>query len=390
MSCLSDGILRARFDDQLSQPQLQECEQHLASCADCRRRSEAIAHDAKRVSVVLSTLGPLPSETPSDDKIPWARFQARTPERPSVPLVNELLSRRLLPAWGALAAVCLIGITLTFAPARSWAQRILAMLRVQKITVVPMDWNALNNPANRDRLGKSIAQLVSDEVVVTIKPGQPQVVESPAQAEELAGFKVRLLGNQSEPPEIRIVGEQAFHGTVNLDRVHAILDEAGRSDLQFPASLDGATIAVHIPKIVLTQYGNCSRHRGENKADVETKSETGCINLVQAPSPTVSVPPELNMAQIAAVGLRLGGMSAEAAQRFSQTVDWTSTLVLGLPQGTSYQTVDVDGVQGTWIDQSRRGGRSRYSLLWVKNGIIYALAGSGGSTDALTLAQSLK
>ncbi len=98
------------------------------------------------------------------------------------------------------------------------------------------------------------------------------------------------------------------------------------------------------------------------------------------------------MAQIAEVGLQLGGMSAEAAHRFSQTVDWTSTLVVGIPQGTSYETVEVDGVQGTFIDQSKRGERSRrsYKLLWVKNGVIYVLAGSGDSAQALTLAASLK
>lgn len=388
MSCLSDGILRARFDGELSPPQLQDCEQHLASCSECRARSEAIEQNAKRIGAVLSTLAPLHTEAPSDDRIAWARFQTRIQEPAKLSLADKLLSKRLLPAWAALAAVFAIAVILTFAPARSFAQQILAMLRVQRITVVPFEW-ALDNPAYRDRVGKSLAQLVSDDVVVTMK-GEPQVVEGPAQADQVAGFKVRLLSNQSEPPEIRVVGEQAFHTTVNLDRLHAILEEAGRSDLQFPAALDGATIAVHIPKIVLTQYGNCSRHRGGNKGEVETNGETACIHLAQAPSPTVSIPPELNMAQIAEVGLQLGGMSAEAARRFSQTVDWTSTLVVGLPRGTSYQTVDVDGVQGTLIDESRRGERNRYSLLWVKNGIIYALGGSGDSAQALTLAQSLK
>ncbi len=337
-------------------------------------------------------LAPRSNETPSDARITFARFQAQTREPPRASWASRLLSKRLAPAWVALAVVCVVSALLTFAPARGWAQQILAMLRVQKITVVPMDWNALSNPANRDRLGKTIAQLISDEVVVTMKPGEPQVVSSPEQANEVAGFKVRLPGNQSEPPRIKILGEQAFRTTINLDRLQAILDEAGRSDLQFPAALDGATVSAHIPKIVFAEYGNCARRPPETKTDPEAGVETSCIYLAQSLSPTVSVPPELNMAQIAEVGLQLGGMSAEAAHRFSQTVDWTSTLVVGIPQGTSYETVEVDGVQGTFIDQSRRGERSRrsYGLLWVKNGVIYALRGSGDSADALTLAASLK
>ncbi len=49
MSCLSDGILRARLDGELSEPQLRESNQHLGSCAGCRRRSDELAGDAERV-----------------------------------------------------------------------------------------------------------------------------------------------------------------------------------------------------------------------------------------------------------------------------------------------------------------------------------------------------
>ncbi len=99
------------------------------------------------------------------------------------------------------------------------------------------------------------------------------------------------------------------------------------------------------------------------------------------------------MAQLAEMALQLGGMSAGDAQAFCQTVDWTSTLVLGVPRGTSYQTVDLDGVQGTLIDLPRRrdgrAGPPRYALLWVRNGVIYALSGEGSSADAVLLAESL-
>src|SRR6266849_7544780 len=74
MSCLSDGILRAHFDSELSQPELLECEQHLASCSECRARSEGIGQNAKRVGAVLSTLAPLHTDAPSDARIAWARF----------------------------------------------------------------------------------------------------------------------------------------------------------------------------------------------------------------------------------------------------------------------------------------------------------------------------
>jgi hypothetical protein len=82
-------------------------------------------------------------------------------------------------------------------------------------------------------------------------------------------------------------------------------------------------------------------------------------------------------------------MSAVQARELCQTVDWKSTLVLLIPPSVrSYETVTVDGVQGTlMIPANRRGPRS--VVIWVKGGIIYWLAGPGGSSDAIALANSL-
>jgi hypothetical protein len=118
--------------------------------------------------------------------------------------------------------------------------------------------------------------------------------------------------------------------------------------------------------------------------------DSNCTFLIQAPSPTVSVPSELNMADIAEAALQLAGMSPGEAHSFCQTVDWSSTLVVPIPRNSSsYQTVSVDGVDGTLITDTLAQG-NRYSLLWIKNGIIHSLAGQGNASDALTLAASLR
>ena len=48
--------------------------------------------------------------------------------------------------------------------------------------------------------------------------------------------------------------------------------------------------------------------------------DTNCTYLIQAPSPTVSVPPDLNMSDIAEAALELAGMSPTEARSFCQTV----------------------------------------------------------------------
>ena len=140
--------------------------------------------------------------------------------------------------------------------------------------------------------------------------------------------------------------------------------------------MDGSTVAVHAPKLVRMTYGDCSGN---------------CIVFAQTPSPTVSVPPSLNIAALAEAGLQLAGMSAAEAHQFCQTVDWSSTLVIPVPQnGSSYRTVSVDGVDGTLIEESAHGNRpGGYALIWVKNSIVYSLGGKGQPDKALAAAASL-
>jgi hypothetical protein len=193
--------------------------------------------------------------------------------------------------------------------------------------------------------------------------------------------------------------------TVNRDRVETLLDEVGRSDIRIPESANGALVAVHIPNIVFSMYGDCPVRRRSGETNPQSRAEelaerkmermadtknTNCTYLVQAPSPTVSVPPELNMSEIAEAALELAGMSPAEAHSFCQTVDWSSTLVVPIPRNSSsYENVSVDGVEGTLITETLSQG-NRYSLLWIKNGVIHSLMGHGSSSDALTLAASLK
>jgi hypothetical protein len=193
--------------------------------------------------------------------------------------------------------------------------------------------------------------------------------------------------------------------TVNRDRIETLLDEVGRPDIRIPESANGALVAVHIPKIVFSVYGDCPVRRRFGDSNPQSRAEelaerkmermadtqnANCTYLVQAPSPTVSVPPELNMSEIAEAALELAGMSPTEAHSFCQTVDWSSTLVVPIPRNSSsYENVSVDGVEGTLITETLSQG-NRYSLLWIKNGVIHSLMGYGSSSDALTLAASLK
>ena len=395
MNCPSDGMLQARLDGELETAEMQEVNQHVASCSNCQSRVEGLRTQAERVQGALATLGPH-GET-VDAARALVRFRAAVDEElePKRTWLGKLFAPRLRPAWGVLALVCAVAVLLSVAPARTFAERILAMLRVNKITVVSV-YPSSTETRTDQRTAKMLSQLISDNVVVTMDAGKPQPQPSAAAASKLAGFDVRTIGGLGAPQKILVNGEAAFQMTLNRDRMQAILQEAGRSDIQLPSSIDGALVAVHIPRTVATGYGNCPErmaHHGPPSQEPGGESNLpeapdNCVFMVQAPSPTVSVPPNLNISQVAEAALELAGMSPSEAHSFCQTVDWSSTLVVPVPGNvSSYQTVNVDGVTGTLI--SLRSDRNRYSLLWVKDGIIYSLNGHGDPNQALNLAASL-
>jgi hypothetical protein len=88
--------------------------------------------------------------------------------------------------------------------------------------------------------------------------------------------------------------------------------------------------------------------------------------------------------------LEFSGMTTEQAAAFTSTVDWTSTLVVPIPKNAStYEQVSVDGVTGTLI-QRPSDDAPQFALLWVKDGIIYAIGGLGSNSQlALELSNSL-
>ena len=83
-------------------------------------------------------------------------------------------------------------------------------------------------------------------------------------------------------------------------------------------------------------------------------------------------------------------MNPTQSHDFLQTLDWKSTLTMSVPRFLrSYESVKVNGVQGTLLTLAGKRGPG-YTLLWAKNGTVYSLVGFGDSSEAVSLANSLK
>ena len=73
----------------------------------------------------------------------------------------------------------------------------------------------------------------------------------------MAGFDVKLLSARKDPPEIVVGGQHKINVLVDRARLQAIATEAGHSEIVLPQSIDGATVAVQVPRSVQVQYGTC-------------------------------------------------------------------------------------------------------------------------------------
>lgn len=391
MNCLSDEVLRVYLDNEWEPANTDGIASHLAACELCHARFESLSATTLRVGAHLATLDTAVSVTEANPQIALARFKANLDgtEAPES-LVARAFAKRWRLAWALSATAALLITSLLFPAGRSFAQRLLATLRIERVQTVALDLPAMSNSGFGSKVQQALSQMISKNVVVTLDE-KVQAASSRQQASTLAGFPIRLLSARTDTPQIRVEGTHAFHMTVDRSRLQDVLDQAGRPDLLLPAALDGATLSVQIPRSVAAAYGNCPNHKGSDENNGQPETGSDCVLVLQAPSPIVNVPSDLNLQQLAEIALEFGGMSAVQARQFCQTIDWKSTLVLPVPSSVrSYETVNVDGVTGTLMKTGGRRGPA-YVLLWVKDDLIYSIINnSGDSNSALQLASTLE
>ena len=393
---VTDSSLHAYLDQQLPDLECSRIESHLQGCPDCRHRLAELTSLASQVNLHLAALKPGPTETPRPASDALRQFN----QKETRPLFKIFAKRNLRPLWVTIAVIAILAVSLNFQPVQVMAASFLGLFRVQQVVILPINSNTIQNLQNNQDISKAVSQLFSDSVDVTRPAAPHQQVPDAAAASKLAGFIVRQWKDSTLPAVINVTSGQAFTFTVNRDRAQQILTALGNKDLQLPKNIDGAKIMVDIPSGASIAYGDCpTRHdkpSGEAAAPADQPAPTppaGCLVLLQNPSPTIDAPSSIDPAQLAAIGLQALGMSADQAKSFSQKVDWSTTLVIPIPTGAvSYQDIQVDGVNGYMLAPVSGSGpaNARYSVVWVKNGVIYSVAGTGDPAQGLALANDLQ
>jgi len=387
---VNEALLQAFRDGQLSPTDQARVTAHLAECDSCRRALDTSRARARETASRLRILDS--GSVPPTAAAMRTRIQERIETQMEMKnMWQKPFSRKYRPVWASLLVVAVAVIVLTVPPVRALAARFLYLFRAQEIQTVYVDGQKLEQQMQKLRSSPEMAQILAKDLRVEPK-GERHEVTSTIQASQEAGIQVRA------PKGLEVAKWYVQPGAkismdVDLSRVRAVLDEMGNANVELPAGLDGAKVNFDIPASVVGFFGECPAAVGVGGASAQEPPSprrflsAGCFMVTQVLSPTVSAPGGLNIDEIATPLLQVMGMSEAEAKEFSQTVDFTTTMLVPIPRNvSSAETVSVDGVKGNLI---RYSGSERFLLIWIKNEVVYSVNGVGDKEKALAIGNSL-
>ena len=372
MKHLTDATIQAALDGELTPAEQENARHHLDQCPACAAR----AARAGRADTLLSALEPAAGEPiPARDRVLYRLRRDLTMEEK--PMKKPILR----PVWAVMLVIALLAAAFAFPQTRALAGQFLGLFRVQRVAVVTFDPQTFEDQGNAQMAFQAASQAFAERFTF-IRETQPgQGAASLAEASALAGFEARGLADQ-EPATLQVEYGTAFRFTFDRDLALEALATAGL-EIDLPEEIDGVEMTVDLPNSVQATYGNC-RENGPSTA------RSDCLALIQAPSPQVDSSRPVDLAPLAAAGLRIAGWSPAAAEEFSRSVDWTTTLVIPIPnQNATYRAVEVNGSEGSYISW-RDGDYAINLLVWAQDGMVFTLMGSRGEAALLMAAEGLR
>jgi hypothetical protein len=342
----------------------------------------------KRVSERLDALTP---ESTPPVQVARARLDQMIAEK-ELNMWQRMFRQKYRPIWATLAVLTVLAISLTIPQIRAVATSFLGLFRVEQIEAVEVGISLDDLGTEMESHFMALDEMLADQIIVE-DVADPVEVESLPAASAAAGFSVRTptqLSNKAQ--RIMVQNETSVRLVIDRERWQAIMDSMGY-DFEIPKSADGAEVVIQIPNAVVTGFGDCAVNEANEIAmemDEQTKDLSDCAILMQSETPEIEAPPSIDINQAGQVMLQILGMSPEEAEAFSNRVDWATTLVVPVPRGADYRSVIVDGVEGVLLQDTYAGGNARFTLLWVKDGMFYALSGDGSQYSAVKIANSMK
>ncbi len=358
---------------------------HLARCSTCR------AEEAEWRAVALGTQTAFAGGSAARgllDRV-WlqidgdARASHRPPARGGRRLLPRSLGARLWThprglAAGITAAACfLLG---AFAGAR--ADNLFDIFKPQQFAAVPVSLQDLQNLPDLSNYGT----LTSN----TAPLSQITTYDTPEAAAAAAGIAVHtpdsLPAGVSVAPAYTTVPGASASFTFSAAKAEAAAAAHGKSLPPMPAGLDGATLQLVTAPVVLAIYGGPSAAGSSQPASNDGFASVPVLAIGQTTAPKV-VASGASASDIEHYLLSQPGISPQLAGAIRALGTPGDTWPIPIPVNAARShPVQVQGVKGLAIGDSTGLGAG---ILWQKDGIVYAVAGTLSEQELLSVANSL-
>lgn len=323
-------------------------------------------NEVQQVLKQLNTLAPGKEDAPRPPTQALAHLQRRIAENEASPFTRlkwrlpSMLSRKY--AFASLALLLMLVVAFSFPPVRAAASDFLGLFRVEKFAAISVSPEQL---AMLDELAED--GLYPGELEMNQEPGAPEPVATLSEAEAMVGQPVETAAALGAPQSIQVAQGGSGRLLVDLASARAILQAAGSDPMLLPDSLDGAAVDVTV------------------FPSVEQRWEG--VSLVQTESPEIDYPDDVDPTLLGEALLRLLGLDPAEAQRLARNIDWTTTMLLPVPEDVAtFREVMVDGNSGLALSSVDGQGSS---VMWQEGGVVYVLTGERGVDELLAVAEAI-
>ncbi|TAN31486.1 hypothetical protein EPN29_12555 [bacterium] len=364
MAHLSEGTLRRMVDepDAHTGPEAR----HYAKCEECQGRYRAVADDARAIQGLLAVPG-----LEVDVASAFERVASAPAAQPKFGLRLPLVRPISRPLVIGLAAA--IGLTALVATSIAQDGNFFAPTTVTPVPVTVADMQALSELS------------AYGTVTWTARP-QPQVVTSAAEAASVSGLRPPVVGalpaGVSSTVTYAALPKAVGVFTFSQDQAAAAAKAAGKTLPAMPSGLDGATLTVTVGPAVVEVFGNL------NSGSSSQASMSGLPQLVIAESSApVATSTQVTVKQLEDYLLALPGISPQLSAAIRAIGDPSTTLPIPIPiQYATSSNVQVEGVQGVALGDNTGLGSA---VIWVKNGVVYGVAGTLKQSQVVDIANHL-
>lgn len=341
---------------------------HLDGCAECRGRFDTIAEDSRSIATLLAV-----SDGPVDVAGALRRVTTAPAARPRFGFrwpVALPRSRHVAFAFAAvivsvalLAGVIARDLTLNYTP--------------NTVTPVPVTVADM----------ESLSQLTDYGTMTWTKQPTLQVLTSAADASAAAGglqapAVSKLPKGVSTTVSYVAMSQGVAVFTFDAAKAAAAAETQGKTLPALPKGMDGAQLTVTIGPAVGEVFGNLQQ-TGSSASDISLPQLV--VGKSSAPTATST---QVTVKQMEDYLQTLPGVSAQLKAAIKAIGDPSTTLPIPIPvQYATSRTVTIQGVQGVALGDNTGVGSG---VIWVKNHVVYAVAGSIKQSDAIDIANNLK